>query len=41
MIADSALELVGNTPLVRFKTTEVADARIFVKLESQNPTGSI
>jgi len=40
MLYHSVEELVGNTPLLEFKTNEV-DARIYVKLESMNPTGSI
>jgi cysteine synthase len=41
MIYHSILEIAGNTPLVEFKTNEVSNAKIFVKLESQNPSGSI
>ena len=33
------LELIGNTPLVELRP--VGDVRIYAKLESQNPTGSI
>jgi cysteine synthase len=33
------LELVGNTPLVELKP--VGDVRLYAKLESENPTGSI
>jgi cysteine synthase B len=37
--AASLLDLVGNTPLVEI--TPEGDVRLFVKLEGQNPTGSI
>jgi cysteine synthase len=37
--AANLLELVGNTPLVELKP--VGAARIYAKLEGQNPTGSI
>jgi cysteine synthase len=40
MVVDSVIDLIGNTPLVRFKTDEV-DSNIYVKLEGFNPTGSI
>lgn len=33
--------MIGNTPLVELKTDEITNARILVKLESLNPTGSI
>jgi [CysO sulfur-carrier protein]-thiocarboxylate-dependent cysteine synthase len=38
-IARDLLELVGNTPLVELKP--VGNVRIYAKLESENPTGSI
>lgn len=42
MKAGSILDLVGNTPLVEVpKLTPVEDVRIWVKLEGQNPTGSV
>lgn len=40
MIVESVLDLIGNTPLVRFHTDEV-EAKIYVKAEGFNPTGSI
>ena len=40
MVVDSIIDLIGNTPLVKFKTEEV-DSNIYVKLEGFNPTGSI
>jgi cysteine synthase len=41
MIYSSMIDMIGNTPYVQYKTNEIKDARIFVKLESWNPTGSI
>jgi [CysO sulfur-carrier protein]-thiocarboxylate-dependent cysteine synthase len=42
VVADSLLELVGNTPLVELKRlTPKPGVRIYAKLEGQNPTGSI
>ncbi|CAN5117535.1 cysteine synthase [soil metagenome] len=38
-VARNLLELVGNTPLVKLEP--VGDVRIYAKLESENPTGSI
>ncbi|NPU94077.1 MAG: pyridoxal-phosphate dependent enzyme [Gammaproteobacteria bacterium] len=40
-VFSSVVDMVGNTPLVEYHTRESGDARIFVKLESYNPTGSI
>jgi cysteine synthase len=40
MVVNSILDLIGNTPLVKFSTDEV-DANIYVKMEGFNPTGSI
>lgn len=38
----SILDLIGNTPLVEIpRLTPVDDVRIWVKLEGQNPTGSV
>jgi cystathionine beta-synthase len=36
-----ALELIGGTPLVEVKRFDTGPCRLFLKLESQNPTGSI
>ena len=36
-----ALELVGNTPLVRLSRLDAGPCELFVKLENQNPGGSI
>ncbi len=41
MIFESIQDMMGNTPLIRFKSDEVPEAKIYVKLESLNPTGSI
>ena len=35
------LKLIGNTPLVEIKHFDTGPCRLFVKLESQNPGGSI
>jgi len=35
------LALIGNTPLVRLETLDTGRCELFVKLESQNPGGSI
>ena len=41
-IADSIVELVGRTPMVRLnRLTEGLDCQVIVKLESQNPGGSV
>ena len=41
-IAESVLELIGNTPLVRLrKVVEPTMAQVLVKLESANPGGSV
>jgi len=37
----SALDLIGNTPMVELTHFETGPCRLFVKLESQNPGGSI
>src|SRR5947209_1247631 len=39
--ARSALELIGNTPMLELTRFEVGPCRLFVKLENQNPSGSI
>lgn len=38
---DSVLSLIGNTPLVRLRNLDTGPCQLFVKLENQNPTGSI
>ncbi|TAJ53211.1 MAG: pyridoxal-phosphate dependent enzyme [Nevskiaceae bacterium] len=35
------LDTIGNTPLVELKNLDSGPCRLFVKLENQNPTGSI
>ena len=37
----SALELIGNTPMLELTRFDTAPCRLFVKLENQNPGGSI
>src|SRR5213595_3529193 len=37
----SVLDLIGNTPLVEVKRLDTGPCRLFLKLESQNPSGSI
>ena len=37
----SALDLIGSTPMVELKHLETGPCRLFIKLESQNPGGSI
>src|SRR5947209_20176877 len=37
----STLELIGNTPLVRLTGFDTGPCELFLKLESQNPGGSI
>jgi cystathionine beta-synthase len=39
--AASVLDLIGNTPLVEIKHFDTGPCRLFLKLESQNPGGSI
>ncbi len=42
MIADSVLDLVGNTPLVRLgRVTPAGSAEVLGKMESLNPAGSV
>jgi cystathionine beta-synthase len=37
----SALDLIGNTPMLELKHFDTGKCRLFVKLENQNPGGSI
>jgi [CysO sulfur-carrier protein]-thiocarboxylate-dependent cysteine synthase len=39
--ASSLLDLIGNTPLVELRHLSPRGVKIYAKLESQNPTGSI
>jgi cystathionine beta-synthase len=41
MAATSVLDLIGNTPLVEVRRMDAGPCRLFLKLESQNPGGSI
>src|SRR5579872_3312417 len=41
MVADSLLDLIGDTPLVRLSRLSPEGVSIYAKLEGQNPTGSI
>jgi cystathionine beta-synthase len=38
---DSALQLIGRTPLVRLRGFDTGPCELYLKLESQNPGGSI
>jgi cystathionine beta-synthase len=38
---DSVLSLIGNTPMVRVRNLDTGPCELFLKLESQNPGGSI
>ena len=37
----NVLEMIGNTPMVEFRTLDTGPCRLFAKLETQNPGGSI
>jgi cystathionine beta-synthase len=37
----NVLQLIGNTPLVEVRSFEIGPCRLWIKLESQNPGGSI
>lgn len=41
MAAHGALDLIGRTPLVEVTSLETGPCRLFLKLESANPSGSI
>ena len=41
MPAQQLLDLIGNTPLVEVTRMNAGECRLFLKLESQNPGGSI
>jgi len=40
-VARSVLELIGNTPMVEVRRLDTGPCRLFLKLENQNPGGSI
>ncbi|ULO09265.1 pyridoxal-phosphate dependent enzyme [Paenibacillus sp. 19GGS1-52] len=37
----TSIDLIGNTPLIEVKSFDVGSSRLFLKLENQNPGGSI
>ena len=39
--ARSVLEMIGNTPMLELTRLDAGPCRLFVKLENQNPGGSI
>jgi cystathionine beta-synthase len=41
MVAKNILETIGNTPLVELTRTNTGICRLFMKMENQNPGGSI
>jgi cystathionine beta-synthase len=41
MAAHGALDLIGKTPLVEVTSLDIGPCRLFLKLESANPSGSI
>jgi cystathionine beta-synthase len=41
MVYHDTLDLIGNTPIVEVSGFDIAPSRIFLKLENQNPGGSI
>ena len=40
-MAHSVLDLIGNTPIVKITRFDTGPCELYVKLENQNPTGSI
>ena len=40
-VYDSVLDLIGNTPIVRINHLDTGPCDLYIKLESQNPGGSI
>ena len=40
-VADSVLDLVGNTPMIRVRHIDTGCCELYLKLENQNPGGSI
>lgn len=41
MVFKDTLELIGNTPIIEINCFDIAPSRLFLKLENQNPGGSI
>lgn len=39
--ADTVLDLIGNTPLLKVRNLDTGKSELFLKLENQNPGGSI
>jgi len=40
-VYDSVLDLIGNTPIVRINHLDTGPCSLYIKLESQNPGGSV
>jgi len=40
-IANSVLDLIGNTPILKLSKFDTGPCDLFVKMESENPGGSI
>ena len=40
-VYDSVLDLIGNTPIVRINHLDTGPCSLYIKMESQNPGGSI
>lgn len=40
-VVNSVLEMIGNTPMLKLNQFDTGQCQLFVKLESQNPGGSI
>ena len=40
-LPDSVLDLIGHTPMMELKHLDSGQCRLFLKLENQNPGGSI
>ncbi|WP_349680885.1 pyridoxal-phosphate dependent enzyme, partial [Dysgonomonas sp. UBA7698] len=40
-VTNSVLDMVGNTPMIEITKINTGKCRLFVKLENQNPGGSI
>ncbi len=40
-ICNSVLDMIGNTPMLKLSKFDTGPCELFIKLESQNPGGSI
>ena len=40
-VVNSVLELIGNTPILKLSKFDTGPCDLFIKLESENPGGSI